>query len=271
MHHGHPRCYARRPTPPSPSLPPSPLNTPSSHHHSSHHTASCDHDPQWAACLASPRLTWQVRAFVERARRGVAARLGMGFEVSSAALKRADTGPRVWNRQEDMVLGFWLSRAERRGLFNVTWVRINDRSKNMGCLSTKGMYQRPRDDTVSVHNLKLRGGLDYIYGLLHDGIAHSGENCTRWVWYDNCRTLKGGRVQEWCAKNCQSKPCALDLLDPNFVSKPVRGEDQPKLGAKDAGGVVALPRPPTVPKREQRRAKWRAGRHHSAVRAPPET
>lgn len=169
----------------------------------------------------------EVRHFVERAQAGVAARLAAGWAVSSAALKqKGDPGPRVWNRQEDMVVGFWLARAERRGQFRVAWVRINDRSGNVGCLSTKGMYQRPRADVISVHNLKLRGGLDYLYGLLHDGVAHSGENCTRWVYYDNCRDLDGAsrRVLDWCKQHCDGAPCP-NTLDPSFVSKPVRAED----------------------------------------------
>ena len=57
----------------------------------------------------------EIRHFVERAHRGVQARVNGGWEVSPAALKkRGDPGPRVWNRQEDMVVGFWLARAEWR-------------------------------------------------------------------------------------------------------------------------------------------------------------
>ena len=169
----------------------------------------------------------EVRHFVERAQRGVDARLAGGWEVSPAALKRAEKGPRVWNRQEDMVVGFWLSRAERRGAFKVAWVRINDRSGNMGCLSTKGMYQRPRQDVISVHNLKVRGGLEYLYGLLHDGVAHSGENCTRWVYYDNCRDLENAArpLVQRCKQNCDGSACP-NTLNPSFIDKPVRAEDQ---------------------------------------------
>ena len=100
----------------------------------------------------------EVRHFVERAQRGCDARSAAGFDVHTAAAvrSRGNPGPRCWNRQEDMVLGFWLARAERRGAFKVSYVKINDRSANMGCLSTKGMYQRPRHDVVSVHNLKVR-------------------------------------------------------------------------------------------------------------------
>ena len=68
----------------------------------------------------------------------------------------------------------------------MTWVRVNDRAINMACVSTKGMYQRPRDDTVIVHFLKKPAGVRYVWGLLHDRLPHTTENCTRFVWYDNC-------------------------------------------------------------------------------------
>ena len=88
---------------------------------------------------------------------------------------------------------------------------------------------------VSVHFLKERGGLDYLYGLLHDRVPHSGENCSRWVWYDNCRTLEGAsqRVRKWCQEHCGGKPCS-NALDPSFVSKPVRAEDEKKQAPKQA-------------------------------------
>ena len=95
--------------------------------------------------------------FVMRAERAVEARKAGGWGMS---LKHGQRGPRVWRQNEDVALGFWLSRAERKGAFNVTWVRINDRAMNMGCISTKGMYQRPRNDTISVHFLKRPGGLE---------------------------------------------------------------------------------------------------------------
>ena len=100
----------------------------------------------------------------------------------------------------------------------------------MGCLSTKGMYQRPRDDVISVHNLKVRGGLDYLYGLLHDGVPHAGENCTRWVYYDNCRDVANAprMIASWCQKNCAGGPCP-DTLSADFVSKPLRAEDDGRL------------------------------------------
>ena len=68
----------------------------------------------------------------------------------------------------------------------MSWVRVNDRAINMACVSTKGMYQRPRDDTVIVHFLKKPAGVRYVWGLLHDRLPHTTENCTRCVWYDNC-------------------------------------------------------------------------------------
>ena len=65
-------------------------------------------------------------------------------------------------------------------------MRINDRAINMACISTVGMYQRPRNDSVVVHFLKRPAGVRYVWGLLHDGVGHDATNCTRFVWHDNC-------------------------------------------------------------------------------------
>jgi len=155
----------------------------------------------------------EVAAFVTRAEAGVKARLAAGWGMS---LKKGQRGPRVWRQNEDVALGFWVSRAERKGLFNVTWVRTNDRAINMACISTKGMYQRPRNDTISIHFLKRPGGSQYLWGLLHDQVPHSAENCTRWVWHDNCRRKDAD--SPWCRKYAGK-------VDGSFNARPKRAED----------------------------------------------
>ena len=55
-------------------------------------------------------------------------------------------------------------------------VRINDRAINMACISTVGMYQRPRNDSVVVHFLKRPAGVRYVWGLLVD---HEKPNVTK--------------------------------------------------------------------------------------------
>jgi len=77
-----------------------------------------------------------------RTTQAVDARLAAGWPVYDPRRGKAK-GPRVWRQNEDVALGFWISRGERRGLFNVTWVRINDRAINMVCVSTRGLCQRP--------------------------------------------------------------------------------------------------------------------------------
>jgi len=173
----------------------------------------------------------EVRAFVLRAERAVEARKAAGWGMS---LKRGQRGPRVWRQNEDVALGFWLSRAERKGKFNVTWVRINDRAMNMGCISTKGMYQRPRNDSISIHFLKRPGGLEYLWNTLHDKQPHSAQRCVRWVWHDNCRNAKD-KETDWC------KAHPTDTEDPNFNSRPMRAEDQKAArdrAAKAAAGAA---------------------------------
>ena len=155
----------------------------------------------------------QVAAFVARAEEGVSARLRAGWGMS---LKKGQRGPRVWRQNEDIALGFWLSRAELEGKFNVSWVRVNDRAINMACISTKGMYQRPRNDTISIHFLKRPGGSQYLWGLMHDGLPHSAENCTRWVWHDNCRRKDAD--SPWCRKYAHQ-------VDAGFDARPKRAED----------------------------------------------
>jgi hypothetical protein len=160
----------------------------------------------------SPR----VAAFVSKAEAAVTSRVAAGWGMS---LKRGQKGPRVWRQNEDVALGFWLSRAERRGAFNVTWVRINDRAMNMACISTKGMYQRPRADTVTVHFLKRPGGNEFLWSQLHDGVPHSAQNCTRWVWHDNCRGRDDAK-SGWCKEH----PAGKD--EEHFDAAPVRAEDR---------------------------------------------
>ena len=171
----------------------------------------------------------EVQGFVERAEKAVAARKAAGWGMS---LKRGQRGPRVWRQNEDVALGFWLSRAERKARFNVTWVRINDRAMNMGCISTKGMYQRPRNDTISIHFLKRPGGSEYLWGHLHDGKPHSAQRCVRWVWHDACRNAKDAETP-WC------KAHPTDQEDPDFDSKPMRAEDQKAIQKKKASAAAA--------------------------------
>jgi hypothetical protein len=95
-------------------------------------------------------------------------------------------------------------------------VRTNDRAINMACISTKGMYQRPRNDTISIHFLKRPGGSQYLWGLMHDGLPHSAENCTRWVWHDNCRRKDAD--SPWCRKYAHQ-------VDAGFDARPKRAED----------------------------------------------
>jgi len=169
-----------------------------------------------------------VAAFVSRAEQGVEARKAAGWGMS---LKGGQKGPRVWRQNEDVALGFWVSRAERLGKFKVTWVRINDRAQNMACISTKGMYQRPRHDTISIHFLKRPGGSEYLWGLLHDNVTHSAENCTRWVWHDNCR--RKDTDSNWCEKYANKR-------DTGFDEHPQRAEDKDPKAPWRAGGKAAL-------------------------------
>ncbi len=93
-------------------------------------------------------------------------------------------------------------------------------------LTLSPSHPHPRLDPRLDPHPQVRGGLDYLYGLLHDGVPHTGENCTRWVYYDNCRDLQSARapVVQWCKAHCAGAPCP-NTLSSDFVSKPVRAED----------------------------------------------
>lgn len=205
----------------------------------------------------------EVRGFVARAERAVAARKAAGWGMS---LKRGQRGPRVWRQNEDVALGFWLSRAERKGKFNVTWVRINDRAMNMGCISTKGMYQvslECRRHVISascvVHvTVALRHTLPAFppVFLRHTDpplcpcIAQRPRNDSisihflkrpggleyLWEHLHDGRPHSAQRCVRWVwHDNCRTerdketafcKAHPTDTEDPNFNSRPVRAEDQ---------------------------------------------
>ena len=59
-----------------------------------------------------------------------------------------------------------------------------------------------------------------MWGLLHDGLKHSAENCTRWVWHDNCRNPKDAATP-WCREH--------EGVDLNFNDRPIRAEDKKML------------------------------------------
>ena len=176
----------------------------------------------------------EVRAFVERASGAVEARKAAGWPMSLKG-KDGKRGPRVWRQNEDIALGFWLSRAELAGKFNVTHVKINDRAPNMACISTKGMYQRPRDDTVVVHFLKRPAGVRYVWGVLHDRVPHDADNCTRYVWWNNCEG-KDAR-SSYCRSRGEAGPEGLRKRKIGRVKVPRRVADGTAPGWPGIRGV----------------------------------
>jgi len=127
-----------------------------------------------------------VTAFVARAAARIEDRKAAGFAVGKynpgciQTWTAAKCGPHVWQQNEDVVLGFWLTQARPR--IKVTYVRINNRATNMGCFGVNGLYARPRQDAVVVHWLKHASGQAYVWGLLHDGVPHNPHNCSAHVF-----------------------------------------------------------------------------------------
>ena len=60
-------------------------------------------------------------------------------------------------------------------------------------------------------------------------MPHSAENCTRWVWHDNCRSVKRSSAA-WCAK-------FKDRVDTGFEASPMRAEDKKAAKRKAERGV----------------------------------
>ena len=40
--------------------------------------------------------------------------------------------------------------------------------------------------TSALTKVDAPAGVEYVWGLLHDGVGHDATNCTRYVWHDNC-------------------------------------------------------------------------------------
>jgi len=101
-----------------------------------------------------------VRAFAEAADRG------------SAATHFLPAG------DEDAALGYWLSRLHLSGELNISYV---DERKvfNMGCRLRNALYRPPSNHTVAVHFLKTRGGMEYVWRLLHHFMPHDERLCSK--------------------------------------------------------------------------------------------
>lgn len=81
------------------------------------------------------------------------------------------------NTDEDVAMGFWISRFHRASLARVSYVRINERLTNLGCARSSGLYRAPRNRSVGVHFVKSAGGMAYVWGMLVRGERHNVTRC----------------------------------------------------------------------------------------------
>ena len=81
------------------------------------------------------------------------------------------------NTDEDVAMGFWLSRFHRSAVAPITYVRINERLTNLGCRMHSGLYRPPRNHSVGSHFVKSAGGMEYVWGLLVNGDKHNVTKC----------------------------------------------------------------------------------------------
>ena len=106
--------------------------------------------------------------------------IGTSKEVTIFAnAANASLDLRSRDSNEDVALGYWLSRLAPRLGLNVSYIAINSRAANLGCFRNAGLYKQPRRDAVVIHYVKGARGMHYLWGMLHDGNEHDPINCVK--------------------------------------------------------------------------------------------
>ena len=106
----------------------------------------------------------------------IAAEPAIGAFVERSKLNHAAHG-RVRSTDEDVAMGFYISRFHLAGLASVTYVRVNERLPNLGCTRNRGLYQPPRNRSVGMHFVKSAGGMEYVWSVIHDGMPPNATRC----------------------------------------------------------------------------------------------
>ena len=88
----------------------------------------------------------------------IAAEPAIGDFVERSKLRHVQLG-RVKSTDEDVAMGFYMSRFHLGGLANVTYVRINDQLTNLGCARNGGLYRRPNPRDVGKHFRRRRADM----------------------------------------------------------------------------------------------------------------
>ena len=132
---------------------------------------------------AHPPFPWTSGA-VMLASTPLIARIAADPAIGSFVARSADpSGPHQpnmrpgHNTDEDVAMGFWLSRFHRSGVAPVTYVKANEKLTNIGCKLMNGLYRPPRNKSVGVHFVKTAGGMEYVWGMLVRGEKHNATRC----------------------------------------------------------------------------------------------
>ena len=113
--------------------------------------------------------------------RDVVLSLAASRDAERFVLEAGPTPP----KEEDAVLGFWVSRVSRK--LNLTHVRVGGRMSDIACNAHRGQgpLQQIAPEAMSgalvVHQLKTAGGQHYIWDLIHGGVPHQHGNCSYWT------------------------------------------------------------------------------------------
>ena len=111
---------------------------------------------------------------------------------------RLAANPTSMTVNDDVILGFWLSDAQRRRrLPNITYVFVNERATNLECDIQDcarhricSMYKLPSNSSVLIHNLKAASMMVYVWAVIRGWATHNLTMCKRIRSTANIMTMR---------------------------------------------------------------------------------
>ena len=106
--------------------------------------------------------------------------VGTSPEVLAFAIAaNASDDLRKRESNEDVALGYWLTRLASQRKLNVTFAGVNSRATNLGCFRNGGLYRNPQHDAIVIHRIKGAAGLVYVWRVLQGNEPFDAINCAR--------------------------------------------------------------------------------------------
>lgn len=135
--------------------------------------------PQPESGAAHPPFPWTSGALMLASTElvvRIAAEPAVGTFVERSKLRHQELG-RVKSTDEDVAMGYYLSRFHLANMARVEYVKINDRLPNLGCQRNGGLYRHPKNRSVGIHFVKTAGGMEYVWSVIHDQAKHNVTRC----------------------------------------------------------------------------------------------